>query len=60
MAQAAFRFILSNPGVTCAIGGFSSVEQMEEIVAISGSDPFPSDLVARLENVWRSNFDMNN
>lgn len=60
LAQAAFRFILSNPGVTCAIGGFSSIEQMEEIVAISGSDPFSKELVARLENVWRSNFDMNN
>jgi aryl-alcohol dehydrogenase-like predicted oxidoreductase len=58
LAQVAYRFILANTGVTAALGGFSSIAQLEEIVAVSGSGPFPPDLVARLEDVWRANFEL--
>jgi aryl-alcohol dehydrogenase-like predicted oxidoreductase len=56
LAQVAYRFILANTGVTTALGGFSSIAQMEEIVAVSGSVRFPPDLMARLEDVWRADF----
>lgn len=56
LAQVAYRFILANTGVTTALGGFSSIAQMEEIIAVSSSGPFPPDLMARLEDVWRANF----
>lgn len=55
LAQAAYRFILSNPQVTTALGGFSSIEQMEEICAVSGMPPFGEDDHARLNAIW-SNF----
>ena len=56
LAQAAFRFVLLHPGVTTALGGFSSMEQLEELCAVSGMGPFTDDLNARLERVWQSNF----
>ncbi|BAO92185.1 aldo/keto reductase [Caballeronia cordobensis] len=56
LAQAAFRFVLAHPGVTTALGGFSSMEQLKELCAVSGMGPFPDDLNARLERVWQSNF----
>lgn len=59
LAQAAYRFILGSPSVTTALGGFSSIAQMEEIVAVSGMPPFPADLMARLQDVWRANFGLN-
>jgi L-glyceraldehyde 3-phosphate reductase len=52
LAQAAIRFVLMHEGVTTVLGGFSSVEQMEEIVAGSGAPPFGADLMARLEALW--------
>ncbi|SAL26932.1 aldo/keto reductase [Caballeronia arvi] len=56
LAQAAFRFVLAHPGVTTALGGFSSMEQLKELCAVSGMGPFADDLNARLERVWQSNF----
>jgi aryl-alcohol dehydrogenase-like predicted oxidoreductase len=52
LAQAAIRFILMNHGVTTVLGGFSSVEQIEEAVAAAGAPPFEAELMARLETVW--------
>jgi L-glyceraldehyde 3-phosphate reductase len=56
LAQAAFRFVLAHPGVSTALGGFSSMEQLKELCAVSGMGPFADDLNARLERLWQSNF----
>lgn len=56
LAQAAYRFILMNDGVTTALGGFSSIAQMEEIVTVCNAPPFGADVMARLEETWRANF----
>lgn len=56
LAQAAVRFILMNPGVATALGGFSSIAQMEEIAAVSDKPPFPPALMARLESLWAADF----
>ena len=55
-AQAAFRFILMNPGVATALGGFSAQAQMEEIAAVPDMGPFDASLMARLEAVWNADF----
>ena len=54
LAQAAYQFVLGNPGVTTAIGGFSSVDQLEEIAAVSGEPPIPAETMAEIETIWRS------
>jgi L-glyceraldehyde 3-phosphate reductase len=56
MAQAAFRFVLEHAGVTTALGGFSSLAQLEELIVVSGMDAIPPELLSRLEAVWRNNF----
>ena len=56
LAQTAFRFVLGHTGVTTALGGFSSLAQLEELAAVSGMGAIPDDLLSRLEAVWRSNF----
>jgi aryl-alcohol dehydrogenase-like predicted oxidoreductase len=56
LAQAAFRFVLGHTGVTTALGGFSSLGQLEELTAVSDMGAIPADLLERLETVWRSNF----
>lgn len=56
LAQAAFRFVLDHPGVTTALGGFSSLAQLEELTAVSGMEAIPAELLGRLDAVWRSNF----
>jgi len=57
LAQAAYRFILSNPGVATVLGGFSAIEQVEELAAVSGRGPIAPDKMRRLEALWDSNFD---
>ena len=56
LAQAAIRFILMHEGVTTVLGGFSSVEQMEEIVGAADAPAFEARAMARLEVLWRADF----
>ena len=57
LAQAAFRFVLSHPGVTTVLGGFSSVEQVEELTSVSGRGPLSAHVMARLEALWSRGFE---
>ena len=56
LAQAAIRFILTHPGVTTALGGFSTIEQLEEIAKVPDMGPFDAATMQRIEQVWASNF----
>ena len=56
LAQAAFRFILTHPGVTVGLGGFSTIGQLEEIAAVPDMGPFSPQTLARVEKVWAENF----
>ncbi len=56
LAQAATRFILTNPGVTSVLGGFSDAQQVEEIAAASDAGPLPPETIDRIEAVWRNNY----
>ncbi len=55
MAQAAFRFILDHPAVTVALGGFSSMQQLEEIAAVPDLPSFSAMQMARLDTAWHNN-----
>ncbi|HEY4299034.1 MAG TPA: aldo/keto reductase [Paraburkholderia sp.] len=56
LAQAAYRFVLSNPGVTTVLGGFSTRDQLEELCRVSGAAPLDAATFSRLDTAWRSNF----
>jgi aryl-alcohol dehydrogenase-like predicted oxidoreductase len=56
LAQAAIRFSLSHPAVTTVLGGFSDVNQIEEMASCSGQGPLSDENMVRVEMAWRSNF----
>jgi L-glyceraldehyde 3-phosphate reductase len=56
LAQAAIRFVLMHPGVTTALGGFSAIEQLEEIAKVPDLPAFTADQMARVEKLWATNF----
>jgi aryl-alcohol dehydrogenase-like predicted oxidoreductase len=56
LAQAANRFVLMQPGVSTAVGGFSCVAHLEEAAACSGSGPLSPKEMARVVMVWGANF----
>jgi predicted aldo/keto reductase-like oxidoreductase len=42
-SQAAFRWVLSNPNVSCLVVSFSQLQHCDEYIAASGTAPQPSD-----------------
>lgn len=56
LAQAAYRFILDHPGVTTALAGISSMQQLEEIVAATKLPGLSADEMAALGEIWAENF----
>ena len=55
LGQAAIQFLLEHPGVTTVLGGFTAVEQIDEMVAASAAPPLTEEDHARIELAWRSN-----
>ncbi|MGE0680202.1 MAG: aldo/keto reductase [Candidatus Binatia bacterium] len=55
LAQAALRFILSNPVVSTVIPGIRTVKQVEDNIAVSGKALPPEDLV-QLRALYRRDF----
>lgn len=56
LQQAAYRFILDYPGVTTVLGGFSDVQQVEELCAVPDMEGLTDVELARIDMVWRANF----
>jgi aryl-alcohol dehydrogenase-like predicted oxidoreductase len=56
MAQAAIRFALSRPEVSTVLVGFSDVSHMEEAAAAAGAGPLPADALARIADLYRTDF----
>lgn len=52
LAQLAYRFILSDEGVTTLIGGFSAADQIDDAAAASAVGPLDAEEFAALENIW--------
>lgn len=55
LAQAALRFILSNPVVSSVIPGIRTVKQVEENLIVSGKS-LPAEDLTRLRELYRSDF----
>ncbi|HTE87217.1 MAG TPA: aldo/keto reductase [Dehalococcoidia bacterium] len=56
LAAAAYQFILSHPGVSTVVGGYSELAHMEEAVSCSGRGPLTSDEMRRVHEVWEADF----
>lgn len=56
LAQAGFRFVLMHPGVTTVLGGFSSLEHIEELAQVPDLPPLTEQELVRIEMIWRGNF----
>jgi aryl-alcohol dehydrogenase-like predicted oxidoreductase len=56
LAQAAYQFILSHPGVSTVVGGFSEMAHLEQAVAAAEMGPLSAGELRRLEQVWAGNF----
>jgi len=56
LTQAAIRFALMNPHVSTTLVGFSNPTHVDEAVACSGMPPLSNDQVAKLKQLWASDF----
>lgn len=56
LAQSAYRFVLAHPAVTTVLGGFSALDQVDELCAVSDAPPLRSNVHDELDALWRSNF----
>ena len=52
LVEASLRFALGNPGVSSVLVGYSSLEHLEQAVAIAAKGPLPAAALARLPQVW--------
>ena len=48
-AQAALRYVLANPDVSCAVVGLATLEHLELALAAAEMGPLPAEAVARLD-----------
>jgi L-glyceraldehyde 3-phosphate reductase len=53
IAQLAYGFILSHAGVSTVVGGFSSLDQVNEVLAAAAHvEPLPNELMSSIRRVW--------
>jgi aryl-alcohol dehydrogenase-like predicted oxidoreductase len=55
-AQAAVRFGLANPDVSCVVIGLAELSHLEEAVAAQATGPLPEEAIRQLDAVYSSNF----
>jgi aryl-alcohol dehydrogenase-like predicted oxidoreductase len=55
-AQAALRFVLANPDVSCAIIGLAEPAHLEEALAGAALGPLPGEALNVLEAVYAADF----
>jgi L-galactose dehydrogenase/L-glyceraldehyde 3-phosphate reductase len=53
-AQAALRFSLANPDISCVIFGLAELGHLEEALAAQDRGPLPGEALTRLEESWKS------
>ena len=56
-AQAAIRFVLSNPDIAAANIGIAEPAQLDESLLAVSLGPLPDDVLARLQALYDTNFD---
>ncbi len=55
-AQAALRFGLAHPGISCIVLGLAELSHLEEALAGAAMGPMADDVIAGLQPVWESDF----
>ena len=55
-AQVALRYVLSNPDVSCAIIGSAELSHIDEALTAAAMGPLPSEVMARLDALYASDF----
>ena len=50
LPQAALKFILAHPSVSCVVPGMMTPAQVDDGVAASGAVPLPADILEQLRN----------
>lgn len=56
ITQAAIRFGLMHPKVSTVLVGFSNTAHIDEAVACSGAAPLPAEEMAKIINLWKTDF----
>jgi aryl-alcohol dehydrogenase-like predicted oxidoreductase len=56
LTQSAIRFGLMKPGISTVLVGFSNTTHIDEAVACSGAPPLSDDEMAKMKNLWDSDF----
>ncbi len=53
IVQLAYGFILSHPGVSTVVGGFSAIEQLDDtIAAVAEMEPLPKEMMDEINQIW--------
>lgn len=55
-AQAALRFVLSSPDVSCAVIGAAELHHIDEALRAAQMGPLPASTLARLESLYETDF----
>jgi aryl-alcohol dehydrogenase-like predicted oxidoreductase len=56
LTQSAIRFGLMKPEISTVLVGFSNTTHIDEAVACSGAPPLSDDEMAKMKNLWNSDF----
>ncbi len=55
-AQAALRFVLANPDISCAIVGAAELEHIDEALQAQAMGPLPAEALAKLDALYATDF----
>jgi aryl-alcohol dehydrogenase-like predicted oxidoreductase len=56
LPQAGIRFALMNRKISTVLVGFSNLSQIEEAARCSVKEPFPKNLIEKLQGLWATDF----
>jgi aryl-alcohol dehydrogenase-like predicted oxidoreductase len=54
LTELAYRFVLTTPGVTTLVGGFSTTEQVVQAADAASRGPLGQDVLSALNEVWQA------
>jgi aryl-alcohol dehydrogenase-like predicted oxidoreductase len=54
VTELAYRFVLTTPGVTTLVGGFSTTQQVEQAADAASRGPLGQDVLGALNEVWQA------
>lgn len=52
LAELAYRFILTDPGVTTLLGGFSAADQIDAAIKASAAGPLDEEQLRAIDEIW--------